>query len=503
MEEDYDELLEKFPPYEIEELTKQTIMNEGIFTYLAAIKNIAAREQKIIELEEKAKQFGILQNFKKVLKNYIKRYDANLIDAVEELKHNEVADKFLEHNIIAKYDNNLYLYVNGVYTNDRYIIERKIKEIIPQSDSRFRKEVYLDLYLAAEEAKLDKESGIINFKNGLFNLSEMKLQKHNPGFFSINQINVNYNEKTNNVKEIDNFLNTITNNNFNRKQALLEIIGYCMTTSVNLQKAFILYGETARNGKTTVCNLITELIGRNNIGNISLRDLSKNTFAGSGIKGKLLNIGSEMTEEQLNDVSIFKMFTTGDYMSVEEKFKSKETISPYAKFIFNANELPIVSDRTEGFYRRIHIIPFEASFTDEEIRKFNYKEIITQEALEYLAYLAVKAYTKMNDNLANYEESETEVKKYRLNSNSVISFSKDTEIMYSLEDKEGKIKASSVYDKYKGYCIDNRFEIIGRNKFYKEFEKNEFICKSEKEHQKYYSIDIIKFENLYKENNGI
>ncbi len=106
-------------------------------------------------------------------------------------------------------------------------------------------------------------------------------------------------------------------------------------------------------------------------------------FATFQIRNKLLNIGSEMSDEFLEDMSTFKMFVTGDYLSVEEKFKSKQTISPYAKMLFIANELPAVADKTNGFYRRLEIIPLETSFTDEDAKSFNIKDLLTSEALEY------------------------------------------------------------------------------------------------------------------------
>ena len=149
-----------------------------------------------------------------------------------------------------------------------------------------------------------------------------------------------------------------------------------MTTSVKLQKAFILYGSTARNGKSTLINIISELIGNENIGTVPFREISKNKFAGAGIKGKLLNVGSEMTDEFIEDVSNFKMYITGDEVEIEEKFKPRQKIKPYAKFIFSANELPTVADKTDGFYRRLQIIPLEYSFTDKDRKSFDFVSIV-------------------------------------------------------------------------------------------------------------------------------
>lgn len=477
---DEEKILE-FPPYDIEKITKDELINEETFRYIYAIPDRIDREKVLILLEEKAKEHKCLSNFRRLLKQYKMYFSEN-----KELKHNEVADILLEENHFAIYDNTIYFFIDGVYKSDKKFIEKEMIKYVPNATSYFMNEVYRNLELKIENEKIDfnRENGVINFKNGLYFLDKKELWKHSPYIFSNNQINVNYNGDAIKIKAVDDFLDKISSYKKERKQTILEMIGYCMTTSINLQKVFILYGETARNGKSTLSNIITELIGRENVSNISLKDMTRNTFATFGIKDKLLNIGAEMTEDFLEDMSTFKMFATGDNLSVEDKFKTKQFIKPYAKFIFIANELPSVADKTNAFYRRLQIIPLEKSFTDEEANNFNINELLTKEALEYLAKISLEAYSNMNGRFSNYEESEKEVDKYRLSSNSVKSFINDTECMYKLFGSNRKKKATDVYDSYKEYCSNNTYRAIGRNKFYKEIEKNTIFSIIEENHQK-------------------
>ena len=292
----------------------------------------------------------------------------------------------------------------------------------------------------------------------------------------MNQINIDYNPKAQKVQIIDNVLDNLSCKKQERKQTILEMIGYSMTTSVKLQKAFVLYGETARNGKSTLINIIISLIGRENIGTVSFKDINKNRFAASGIKNKILDIGNEMTDEYIEDVEILKMWVTGDYLEIEEKFKAKQKILPYAKFIFNANKLPSVADKTDGFYRRLQIIPLEYSFSDEDVSKFNFNELVSEEALEYLARISVEAYLNMGEHFANYEESDEEVAKYKTRASSILSFIYDKEYISSYINIGTTIRyADEVYACYKQYCTENQFRAVGRNKFYKEFEKSSLI----------------------------
>ena len=136
-EELINQLLEaKFETFKIEELTKEELLDRNIFEYLLTIKDEFEREKVVVRLEEKARKEGCLVNFKKILKNYYKSIEP------QKLKHNEVADELLEKNAIAIYADTLYMYIDGVYTGNEKSIERKILEIVPDSNSYFRSEVY-------------------------------------------------------------------------------------------------------------------------------------------------------------------------------------------------------------------------------------------------------------------------------------------------------------------------------------------------------------------------
>lgn len=495
-----DEMVQEFNrPYEdVEDLDKETIIDKKIFEYIFYFDDPSDRERIIMELEERAEKLKVISHFKKLCKQYERKFsrEEKTINRALPLKHNEVAEKILNENSIVLYENDLFIYKNGLYSRKEMDIERKIIDIIPDATSYFRGEVCKNLKLKLEPKEMfDRESGIINFKNGLFSVKEKKMYNHSSKFFSINQINTNLNLNAPKVQAIDDVLNKLSSGVYERKQTILEMIGYSMTTSVKLQKAFILYGSTARNGKSTLINIISELIGNENIGTVPFREISKNKFAGAGIKGKLLNVGSEMTDEFIEDVSNFKMYITGDEVEIEEKFKPRQKIKPYAKFIFSANELPTVADKTDGFYRRLQIIPLEYSFTDKDRKSFDFNKLISKEALEYLARISLDAYLNIGETFSNYEESENEVNKYRTTGSSILSFINDEEYITSIISQGTKNRyANEIYSCYKNYCIENQYRPIGRNKFYKEFEKSKLIITGENQHRKVYTFNLDFYE---------
>lgn len=392
--------------------------------------------------------------------------------------HDIIARRLLQENEIRVFEDTLYIYEDGVYRRNEKSINRKIIEIYPKATTRMQKEVKSYLLTMAPEVQLKYEN-LINFKNGLYDLNNNALMPHSPYYFTINQINANINWDPVRIGAVDRFLDKISCGNIGRKKAILQMIGYSMTSSVEMQKAFVLYGKTAGNGKSTLLEIIERLIGSKNVSHVTLQDFVSNRFSVSEIKGKLVNMVSEMTKEFLKDSSVFKQIVTGDTTTVEEKFKDRHTIKPYAKHIFPANELPKVADTSNGYFRRLFIIPFEAVFTDLEKINFNFKELITEQALDYLAAIALQEYiiARREHAFINEEESKNIIETYKMDSNTVIAYLYDKDRMRWLL-RSGRVrKRNEVFADYINYCKDSGYIHKGRNKFYEEVEATGLVQK--------------------------
>lgn len=174
--------------------------------------------------------------------------------------HVIVAEKMMESMHIKFYKGNFYYYDNGFYVKDDGLLERAMLLLEQSLKKNSRKEIldYIRIYTQVKE--IENNDNYINFQNGILDLKSNTLIEHNPDLFMINQINAEFNENAEFNKDIENFLDDITCNNAERKKAILQVIGYCMTTSIALQKAFIFYGKTAGNGKSVLVKVITNLI---------------------------------------------------------------------------------------------------------------------------------------------------------------------------------------------------------------------------------------------------
>lgn len=194
---------------------------------------------------------------------------------------------------------------------------------------------------------------------------------------------------------------------------------------------------------------------------------------GSGtheINQKLLNIVPELPATKIKDVSTFKGIVTGDEISADIKYKSRQTIVPYAKHIFTTNCLPQVNDPTNGFYRRLNIVMFDNEF--EVSNNFDINILLQQENLDYLGNIGFQAFLKMLESgkleFANNVESLELLENYKRINNTILGFLKDEE---SIELFGTDIKTTEMWRKYKSFCGDNRLEPLPKLQFYEHLVK--------------------------------
>ena len=400
----------------------------------------------------------------------------NVVQNNEVEKHIEIADKVMNELYIYYYKENFYIYDNGVYKRNLPKIEQCILEIEPSAKSHLRNEVLDYIRIKRNYQGSNVNEQFINFRNGLYNLENRKFIKHSPLIFTTCQINARYYENITQIqcKEIDTFLDDVTCGKMSRKQALLQYVGYSMTYRTNLATALILYGPTAKNGKSTTIELINKTIGLDNVCHITLSALGLR-FGSASIVDKLLNTETELGNENLSNMEIFKKIVSGDEMSVEEKYKNVYTTKPFCKLIYGTNTLPNIINDDDGVYRRLNIIPYEKQFSYEEERAFDKNKILTSTAIDYFANLALRAYLNMTsytNKFANYEENKKLISNYRAINNSVAAFINDEDQISSIFDTRESIKNTEFYKRYCAYCLSNKYYIKNKKEFYKTVEAN-------------------------------
>lgn len=382
-------------------------------------------------------------------------------------------DKFAlyikETNHIVRINNQLHVYQNGIYVNSSKFIEAQMIKLIPRLSKAKRAEVlaYLDVLICDNTPLSD--ANYIAFRNGVYNIVEDTLEPFSPDIILVNKIDYNYNPAAYN-ETVDKTFNKLACNDTSVRQLLEEVAGYCFYRRNELRKAFILLGDKA-NGKSTYLAMIKTMLGMENTVSLDLKELNQ-PFKTAELFGKLANIGDDISDEFIPDAGMFKKLVSGESVNARRLYGEPFDFECYAKFLFSANDIPRIKDRTEAVLDRMIIVPFNATFSksDPDFDPYIKYKLRKPDAIEYLILLGIEGLKRILSNqcFSASKKVDKEISNYQYANNPVLQFFKECEEEgYEFAHKG----VSDVYIKYELFCNDNRLQPLGKIEFGKQIRK--------------------------------
>ncbi len=363
------------------------------------------------------------------------------------------------------------IYENGVYNISgekeagRIIMDYMLPNYCTMASIRDCRDQW-DILVSMDFDVFNRNPYLVNVRNGLLDIRDMSFKEHTPSYLSTVQLNVEYNPHAH-CPQFEKFLNEVLDCRL--IPLVQEILGYLLTTNTSAQKSFVLLGP-ARTGKSTLLWVVEYLLlGKKNVSNIPWQEIG-DKFKTAELLGKLANVFSDLPSKSIDDTGIFKVVTGEDYLMAEKKNKNPFKFRPFARLVFSCNELPKnYVDRTEGFYRRLIIVPFNRQIEKNKIDKaLKYK---FQREKEGILNWALEGLKRLYEN--NFEFSENELtddvkKEYKRENNNVISFVEECCEIDSLFS----CSRIELYESYKEFCGESGLKALSQIKFNKELECN-------------------------------
>jgi P4 family phage/plasmid primase-like protien len=357
-----------------------------------------------------------------------------------------LADAIMEQQHFRYTASVLWVYTNGVYRpNGESQVKIEAQALLGEERRENRIiETLRYIEIAANVTPPDPNPVHINLTNGRLDWKREKLEPHSPDIFEIVQLPVKYDPNAR-CPRFDRYLETTLEPRI--IPLVDEIIGYCLIPDTRFEKAVMCVGNGG-NGKSVLLDTIITLLGSENVSTVSLQDLSENHFRVAELHGKLTNIFADLDDRALNSSSVFKTLVTGDRITAERKFAQPFSFRPYARLIFSANSLIPSRDRTDAFYRRWLIIPFERSFKGETADKD-----LKAKLREELSGILNRALSGLRRLFSNGRFSEppavkVAIEEYRRENDTVASFVVDRVV----DDPDGTIEKKILYSKYRFWC---------------------------------------------------
>lgn len=359
----------------------------------------------------------------------------------------------------------LYHYDHGVYLESgevilKALVESEFSDIT--TDTLIRDVIGKVKRRTYTKRALFNNGHVLNVKNGLIDLDTMELQPHSPDYLSTAQLNIIY-DPTATAPRTKTFLEEVAQ----AKDIPLieEIIGWLLWPEYTVHKALMLLGQ-GRNGKGTLLRLITALIGKDNVSNVSLQELASDRFSKADLFGKLANIGGDLPAKDLSDTATFRGLTGGDRSRAQGKYAMPFNFDNTAKMLFSANLLPRSPDDTNAFYSRWIILEFLHTFDpqkgtgDSDLDS----KLQTPEELSGLLNIALAGLARLKANgwRFSYDKTVEDVElMYKRNANPVLAFLIDE----CEERPESYIEKNVLLSRFKEYAERHGLRPVSTTKF--------------------------------------
>lgn len=313
-----------------------------------------------------------------------------------------------------------------------------------------------------KEIPNNQETTLINLQNGTFEVnSESRiLREFRETDFLTHQLPFEYNPASE-APTFMRFLNEVIPEK-ELQYILAEYLGYVFikNKTLKLEKVLLLYG-TGANGKSVLFEIVSALLGTENITNFSLQSLTRDSYYRAMIANKLLNYASEINGKL--EASIFKQLVSGEPVEARLPYGNPQIITNYAKFIFNCNELPKEVESTNAFFRRFIIVPFRLTVPLERQDKKLAERIINSE-LSGIFNWVIQGLDRLliNKNFTKSEIVKNEIEKYETESDTVLMFLEESSYQISLTET---LSAAFIYDEYKSFCNNNGYRSCSQKTF--------------------------------------
>jgi putative DNA primase/helicase len=290
------------------------------------------------------------------------------------------------------------------------------------------------------------------FQNGILSLDAAlegaySLDDHTPEWFSATCLPFNYTPLAQCPQWLT-FLNEVFEGDEERIALLQEWFGYCLTPDTSRQK-FMLFEGAAGSGKGTIKEVLVQMLGERNCSFVRL-EMFSDKFQMRETVGKLINVVDETDKIERMHEGIFKTYVGEGLFFFDVKHKDGFQARPTARLLILSNDRLPITDRSQGMWRRMLVLPFKKSFTDKEDTQLLNKlrsELpgIFNWALQGLARL------RQQDKFTSPKVSEAEKEAYKLECNPAKAFLLDTfEVGVAKGDPDniGQV----IYQAYREYC---------------------------------------------------
>lgn len=381
--------------------------------------------------------------------------------------HISVAEEIITKHRLIKYNSTIFEYIDNFYQPAEFL-RKYVRDTYKGAKNNQVNEVisYISDMQEIKRGSIKVNPYILNLENTRLDIRSGRCIEFTPDVIEFDRIPVAYDPSAY-CADVDKMLNKVFLGDREVIDLFEEMLGAVLIKHNRYQKGFLFYGSGS-NGKSTILNLIKEFLGFRNYTTMSIQEVTER-FNKAELEYKLANIGDDINNSTLKDTGTLKKLISGDAISVEKKGGNPYTIEPYATHIYSCNNIPASFDKSDGFYRRFTLIPFNAKLSpkDEDYDPMILDKITEPTALSYVLNIAIRGAERLikNGGFTEPQSVKDALENYKIDNSNVLSWIEDKELDedYFLDNSTDKL-----YSDFADWCRVGGSKTSGRNKFYKE-----------------------------------
>ena len=251
------------------------------------------------------------------------------------------------------------------------------------------------------------------------------------------------------------FLETIACGDAGLERDLQQVAGMAAIGAVYHEGIVIAHGG-GRNGKSTFFNVLAAVLG-DYAGTIDPKVLTterQNKGAAlATLRGKRLVLAAELEEHQRLSTSTLKQLASTDRLTIEEKYRQPDTITPSHTLVLFTNFLPRVGATDDGTWRRLTVVPFNAVISQADARQNYAGELARETGPAILSWIIqgavsfVQAGCKLHLSTATTSATED----YRARENWLENFIDER----CIREPNARVGARELYNAYRAWAQEN------------------------------------------------
>lgn len=343
----------------------------------------------------------------------------------------------------------------GIYSTDAEYQDQLVDRVGLRFDTRATKETLVKItntirnVVRTQTSK--KTNTLVPVGNGIFNTETKELHPFSPEYVFTSKVQVDYKPLAQNPVitmkdgvnwDVVSWIKDLADSDKNTELLFWQVISAWVNPSRNLGKSIWLVSDVGNNGKGTFGEILKSLAGEGNYSTLNASQFG-DEFMTEALIGKVGNIADENpVGGYIDNAAKWKSYVTGDDMNINRKYQKAISIKAQGLDVQMMNGLPRIKDKTDSFVRRLMLIPFTKSFTNNGERREIKSDYVKR--TDVLEFVLKQALNLDFEEFVKTQRSEDAIAEFQESNNPVLTFMKEHTDVFVWND----VPTQFMYDTY-------------------------------------------------------